>query len=280
MSEVLLREKVDSHLTWLVERTAALDQFHAGSARLVLNDFCDWFVRDEVGSHLFEAVRTRAPITAKDWHEQANREAKLPPLPEDPLAAMGFRFNVLWLVRREKVDLKYFVTNHFPGTYLNECLMHWKRLIVHPFAADCRTVAKLGRARLREADEWVDVPAFLHDILEGPFQERAFGPRAWTDADDEAEEAAEAPAPPEAPPPRPVADAPQGLTAALEALHQQIARSDGGDDALLDVEALRLEATRPTPRPDRVRTRLRRLAERPELNAACAALEQAWAQRS
>lgn len=279
MSEQLTRGTVESHLGWLRQRTEPLDAFHGVNYRLVLHDFCDWFVRDEVGVHLFNAIRARPAQSAKDWHDQANREGALPPLPADPVAAMGFRFACLRLIRLDKLDLQYFVTNHFPGTYLNAMLMHWKRLIVHPFAADCRTVARLGIERLG-AEEWVDVPAFLEEVLTGPFPAEAFGPRAWTDEDDEREEPeprraapAAAARPPAAAPPAPIEQALDALAAAVSSLKEEGSRGD----LALDVEALRLEATRPTPRGERFAARLAAMVEQaPPLEGACAAVREAW----
>lgn len=265
MTDHLLRAHVASHLDWLVQRIDALEAFHVANAKLVLNDFCDWFVRDELAAQLAEAIRYPSDA-AQRWYEQANREQRIPPLPEDPIAAMGFRFSALRLVRREKVDLKYFVANNFPGSHLNETLMHYKRLIVHPFAADCRLFAELGHARLGD-EEWVLLRPFIADILEGELRARAFGPRAWTDADDEAAEAAAAAPPPARPaaPPR----AADPLAEALAALEAEVAAT-GDPDLALDLEALRLEAARPTQRTDRLHARLGALASHAALGPACA----------
>jgi hypothetical protein len=286
------RPHAESLLRFLAQRADQLEVFHSGNARLVIQGFCDFVDRDDVISLLIQALERRRTLGPKAWHDQAVREGKVPPLPEDPAACMAFRYAVLKLVRMDKIDLRYFVTNLFPGSYLDEKLMHWKRLIVHPFAADCRTAAKGVAARLGD-DEWVDLSAIIDEYLDGPFQTEGFGPRAWGDEDDrrvEAEEAARkqgGPAAASAPGPGPdlagaahvahVASAgaapAQARGAALAALEAAVrAAADLApaerEDLLLDVAALGVELERRERAVERLRARLDDLAARPALAEA------------
>jgi hypothetical protein len=186
------------------------------------------------------------------------------------------------------VDLRFFASNLFPGKFLDEKLMHWKRLLVHPFGEDCRTVARALLARLGDA-EWVDVAALVDEYLDGPFRTEGFGPRAWTDQDDARVDADEkkrkaallggddpdrkAPvAPPAAArsaPAKPlrstivarrtVEATDAGLSAALEALSADLEAAGETRDWRVDVEALRLEARRQQRRVDRMRGRVQAL---------------------
>ncbi|MGE0712903.1 MAG: hypothetical protein AB7N76_11465 [Planctomycetota bacterium] len=266
-----LRQAVVSRLRYLAEQVDRFETFHAGNARLALNDFTGTFTTDDVLSVLWEGLRVHLDLAVKEWHEEANREGRAPALPTSPAAAMAFRFATFRFVTREKVDLKNLVSNLFPGEHLNERLMHWKRLFVHPFAADCRAVVQALTARLPET-EWVDPAPVLAEYLAGDFAREGFGPRAWTDADDAAAEAAAAAASARAAPGAPPvpADAVEEALRALEALLHGL-----DPDLALDLRALRLERTRPTFLRGRFLARLSALARHAPLRAACAAVEAA-----
>lgn len=281
-----------SILRFLAQRSEQLEGFHSGNARLVVQQFCDFLDRDDVLGFVSQALQRRVDTAPRGWHERALREGRVPPLPEDPAACMAFRYAALKLIRMDKLDLRHFVTNLFPGSYLDEKLMRWKRLIVHPFGADCRTLAAGLIARLPEGD-WVDMAALIDGYLDGPFQQEGFGPRAWTDEDDrrvEAEEKARKDG--RAPPPRPASGraAPSsratgpgatgpGATgsgaqtagdassrAALDDLAGAL-RADAltdveREDLLLDVAALRVELERPRRARARIQARLDEMASR------------------
>ncbi len=270
MSLTTSRPHAESILRFLEQRSEQLEVFHSGNARLVVQQFCDFLDRDDVLGFVAQALHRRVDTAPKAWHERALREGHVPPLPDDPAACMAFRYAVLKLIRMDKLDLRHFVTNLFPGSYLDEKLMHWKRLIVHPFGADCRTLSRGLIARLPQGD-WVDMAALVDEYLDGPFQQEGFGPRAWTDEDDrrvEAEEKARkegrTPPPPAA---RPAA-APRDATpaAALDALEAALRAGALADDArhdlLLDVAALRVELERPRRARERLLARLDDVAAR------------------
>lgn len=266
-----------SGLNFLKQQVDRFETFHAANYQLHINEFCDWFVRDEVVALLYEGLRRHLTIAPKDWHDQANREGKVPPLPDDRASAMAFRFAVLRFVRRKKVDVRHFVTNHYPGAHLNEMMMHWKRLIVHPFAADCHTVADAVMARFGSA-EWVDVVGIVDEYLSGDFQQEGFGPRAWTDADDERVEAAEAAAKGKPAPPAPAPAAPavgdDPLSVALDALEVEV-EGLRSKDLLLDMKALRLELRRSSLERARVLRRLKSMVQtRDQLRTACDGVRQ------
>lgn len=259
------RNQVLSSTRFLEQKVERFETFHVGNYRLFINDFCDWFVRDDVIGQVALVLHRRLQTSAPAWHEQTQRDGAVPALPEDPAEAMAFRFAVLRLIRREKVDLRFFISNYFPGAHLNEKLMHWKRLIVHPFAEDCRTLSR-GMVQAMGSAEWVELAPLLEGYFDGPFQERGFGPRAWTDADDdertEAELGTSAAAVDAASQPPERVESP--LEAALAKLRMAIEEAsltgDDRDDLLLDVQALNLETRRQTFRAPRFRARLDAMA--------------------
>lgn len=277
MSLTTSRPHAASMLRFLEQRSEQLETFHSGNARLVVQQFCDFLDRDDVLSMLSQTLQRRVDTSPKAWNERALREGQAPPLPADPAACMAFRYATLKLVRMDKLDLRHLVTNVFPGSFLDEKLMHWKRLIVHPFGADCRTLARGLTDRLPEGD-WVDLAALLDDYLDGPFVTEGFGPRAWGDEDDRAVEAAEAARkarPLDRAPERPAAQAerpaPQAALDALEAALRQGAPEDLRGDLLLDVAALRLELERGRREAARMAARLDDVAARaPAAREACA----------
>lgn len=274
MSQVLRTHAV-SRLRYLVQQVDRFERFHAGSARLELNAFTDLFTTDDVLSQIWDALRAHLSVSPKAWHEQANREREVPPLPAGAADCMAFRFATFRYMRSDKADLQHFVSNNFPGSYLNERLMNWKRLIVHPFAADCRTlVADLPR--LLPETEWVQLDEHLEAYLAGPFEQAGFGPRAWTDADDEGAEASLAQAE-AATSPQQQAPAPDAVEAALDALAARVEAlaPDEQADVLLDLAALRIERRRPTFQRARFLARLQSLSARAPLQPACVALEAA-----
>lgn len=270
MSGVIARQRAESQLRYLEQTLERFEAFHAANSNLLIREFCDFFTQDDVVGIIASALFERIPFSPKDWHDRAESSGSVLPLPEDPIGAFAFRWGCLRLLRRKKVDLRYFVTNHFQGSHLNEMLMNWKRLIVHPFAADCRVLVQDLLEGFGD-EEWVRFHGVVADYLDGPFAERGFGPRSWGD-DDDAAEAATAPAPSAASPPAASPDFDQ----ALDALEAAVRASAGSADGIKDVEALRLEGQRPTRLPARIRARLASLSEgHPDLAQACRALEQA-----
>jgi hypothetical protein len=271
VSTRLLRNTVVTRLPYLIEQVTRFETFHIGNAKLALNDFCDLFTTDDVLGQIWESLRPHLDLSAKGWYEEANRSGQVPALPTDPTSCMAFRFAALRLVRRQKVDLKHFVTNLFLGAHLNERLMHWKRLIVHPFAADCRAIARDLPGLLPDT-EWVLLTDVLPPYLADTFPGVAFGPRAWTDADDEAEEALSSPQPAEAADPDPLRDA-------LGALKTTVQSANLGPslraDLVLDIRALQQECERPTFLRERFLARLDSVAQHEALSASCAAVQEA-----
>ncbi|HBP16162.1 MAG TPA: hypothetical protein DEA08_00020, partial [Planctomycetes bacterium] len=245
MSQVLRTHAV-SRLRYLVQQVDRFERFHAGSARLEINAFTDLFTTDDVLSQIWDALRAHLSVSPKAWHEQANREREVPPLPRGAADCMAFRFATFRYMKSDKADLQHFVSNLFPGSYLNERLMNWKRLIVHPFAADCRTLVRDLPGRLPET-EWVQLDECLESYLNGPFEQVGFGPRAWTDADDERAAASLAQAEAATTPAEPVAEtsAVEAALAELEACVEAVHSSER-EEVLLDLAALRIERRRPT----------------------------------
>ncbi len=304
MSQSTPRDRAASLLKFLTERVDLFERFHSANYKLAAQSFFDFFDRDDVIGEVQKVLSRRAPTTAKAWYERANASGAVPPLPERPDEAFAMRYALLKHVRMDKVDLRYFATNHFPGGFLDEKLMHYKRLVVHPFAADCRTLARLVTERLE--GEWVDVGALTDDVLgSDAFAAAAFGPRSWTDEDDKRVEAAEkaakrglggaAPAPaavavrttPVAP--APVVSAPVTVTPpeassethdALEALEAAAAGAggEGAADLRLDLLALRVELGRGTRRPERLAARLDALAAHPAIARAPLACQRSIAE--
>lgn len=285
-----------------------MEPFHAANYRAALADYVDYFERDDVLLHLLAALRRRATTTARDWNDESLKKGTAAPLPADGLACLALRYDLLrTAVKSDKFDLRYFVSCLFPGSHLNEKLMHWKRLVVHPLAADVRRLGELVLERL-PATEWVETDDVVPAALEALARE-AFGPRSWTDADDEAttraEEAARAraqrsalgtsgePAPAahstaiSHPPEKgdsPTAAAPD-LEEALAALGRAVASSgqldaDERHDLALEVRILALEAKKSSPEArDRLRSRLDAIGARPEWGAPVARVRSALGPR-
>jgi hypothetical protein len=180
------RDRAISQLKFLKQHVDLMEPFHVGDYRKRLNEFIDFCDQDDVICYLSSAMHRWAGQRVKDWYDLCLKQNEVIPLPEDPLAAMGTRYLALKLVRQDKVDLRFVVSNLFPGSYLNEKLMHFKRLVVHPLGADMRTLSDGLLARLGD-EEWVDVAGTLDAFLQGDFRQHAFGPRAWTDEDDDNE---------------------------------------------------------------------------------------------
>jgi hypothetical protein len=284
-------------LEFLVQRAEQMEGFHAANFRLALAQFCDFFDQDDVIALVEESLRRRQVINPKGWYDDSVKQSTPLPLPEGGAHAMAARYALMKQVRLEKVDLRFVTTNVFPGSHLNETLMNWKRLVVHPFVADLRTLSRDVRARLGDG-EWVDLLAILADYLDGDFEQVAFGPRAWTDADDEraeaegevgdtagssseAETASESETehdldpetraiPPTAKPSTGSAPGP-ALPEVVAAL-REAAESVGSHDLLLDVTALGLELSRTPWAVARIHARLDRLSDHAPLRDACAAL--------
>ncbi len=303
------RGRATSQLRFLAQRVELFERFHSANSRQVVRAFVEELERDDVLGYLAQALTRRAVVSPRGWLDEAQASGRVPPLPDDPVSAMALRWGVIKQVKLEKVDLRYFVSNLFPGAFLDEKLMGFKRLIVHPFAEDCR---RLSAALLRDLGEaeWVDVEAAIEAYLDDGLRREGFGPGAWSDADDarvEAEEKAAkaarvglegraaAASPPTAPPARPEAPAaappapvsqvspvpaaPPGGDAApadrLAALRSALAARSDLDagvrhDLGLDLDALALELARPRPQAARIAARLADLAAAaPALAAGC-----------
>ena len=274
-----LRSAVCSRLAYAVEQSQRFEAFHAANADLEIRAFVELFTQDDVLTRVWEGLRLHLDLAAADWHAGAEGMT-VAPLPSSPPAAMAFRFAVFRYAQRKKVDLRHFVSNHFPGEHLNARLMEWKRLFVHPFAADLRLLAERIERHLPE-EEWVDLDAALAETFSCDIAQDGFGPRHWVDADDAAWEASEAakkeaprpidaadssPEPDEAP-----AEAVLRLGEALQALRAQV--TGGGFDAesrhdlTLDLDGLELELERPTFQAQRFAARLAALESKDELAA-------------
>jgi hypothetical protein len=278
-----LRSAVRSRLSYAVEQSQRFEAFHAANADLEIRAFVQLFTQDDVLTRVWEGLRLHLDLAASDWHAQAEGMT-VAPLPSSAPAAMAFRFAVFRYAQRKKVDLRHFVSNHFPGEHLNARLMEWKRLFVHPFAADLRLLVERIERHLPQ-DEWVDLDAALAETLNTDIAQDGFGPRIWTDADDAAWEAAEAAkkagqsAPAPVAPPASSADSSGAAAAeavlqlggALQALRQELS-AEGYDaeahhDLTLDLDALELELERPTFHSVRFAARLDALATRPAFGA-------------
>ena len=274
-----LRSAVCSRLAYAVEQSQRFEAFHAANADLEIRAFVELFTQDDVLTRVWEGLRLHLDLAAADWHAGAEGMT-VAPLPSSPPAAMAFRFAVFRYAQRKKVDLRHFVSNHFPGEHLNARLMEWKRLFVHPFAADLRLLAERIERHLPQ-DEWVDLDAALAETLSCDIAQDGFGPRHWVDADDDAWEASEA-AKKEAPRPIDAADssaerdevpaeAVLRLGEALQTLRAQV--TGGGfetevrHDLTLDLDALELELERLTFQPQRFAARLAALEAKDELAA-------------
>lgn len=286
-----LRSAVCSRFAYAVEQSQRFESFHAANADLEIRAFVQLFTQDDVLTRIWEALRLHLDLAAADWHAQAEGMT-VAPLPSSPPAAMAFRFAVFRYAQRKKVDLRHFVSNHFPGEHLNARLMEWKRLFVHPFAADLRLLVERIERHLPQ-DEWVDLDAALAETLGTDIAQDGFGPRLWTDADDAAWEAAEAAKRGQAPSASAVEEAPaQGdsdesgaaaeavlqLGEALQALRGQLAEADfeaeASHDLTLDLDALDLELERPTFHSERFAARLGALESHPALAAGVQAVRE------
>lgn len=294
-----LRSAVRSRLAYAVEQSQRFEAFHAANADLEIRAFIQLFTQDDVLTRVWEGLRLHLDLAAADWHAGAEGMS-VAPLPSSPPAAMAFRFAVFRYAQRKKVDLRHFVSNHFPGEHLNARLMEWKRLFVHPFAADLRLLVERIDRHL-PPDEWVDLDAALAETLATDIAQDGFGPGIWTDADDAAWEANEAakkagvqspptPKRPPAPSPKPeqggAAEAVLELGGALQALRVQV--EEGGlsvearHDLTLDLDALELELERPTFQTERFAARLSALETSDELAPAVRAVREsarAWEER-
>lgn len=283
-----LRSAVRSRLAYAVEQSQRFEAFHAANADLEIRAFVQLFTQDDVLVRVWEALRLHLDLAAAEWHAQAEGMTTAP-LPSSPPAAMAFRFAVFRFAQRKKVDLRHFVSNHFPGEHLNARLMEWKRLFVHPFAADLRLLVERIEAHLPQ-EEWVDLDAALAETLSQDIAREGFGPRPWGDADDAAWEAQEAakqePKQPAPPPSAPAPERPDAAEAvlhlggALQALRQRLDQATSLTDAqrhdlTLDLDALDLELERPTFAGERFAARLAALEGQAALSPGVSAVREA-----
>lgn len=281
-----LRTAVISRLAYAVEQSERFEAFHAANADLELKAFILLFTQDDVLARVWENLRQHLDLSPSEWHDRAEGTT-IAPLPTSPPAAMAFRFAVFRLAQRKKIDLRYFVSNHFKGEHLNARLMEWKLVFVHPFAADLRLLSdRIGRHLPDE--EWVDLDGALAACLNDDVTRDGFGPRYWTPADDAAYEAAEAAKkegkarPPAASPAAvapPASPTPKGLSANLGKLRTDLASatfsSEARHDLTLDLDALKLELERTTFASDRFIARLETLKAHEPLAASATALLEA-----
>ncbi len=272
MSGVIATQRAASQLRYLKQTLERFEAFHSANSKALIREFCDFFTQDDVIGIVASAVFERIPVSPQDWHDQVQSSGTVHPLPADPLGAFAFRWGCLRLLRRGKIDLRYFVANHFKGSHLNEMLMNWKRLIIHPFADDCRTLADDLLKQLGD-DEWIRFHEVVAAYLDGPFGKCGFGPRSWTDDDDDAAAEAETDS---TPAPAAPAKVTKDLVGALDALEAAVRGVGAEGDLLKDVAALRLEGERRTRSASRIRARLASLSgEHADLAEACQDVERA-----
>jgi hypothetical protein len=265
MAGFVPRGRAESALRFLPQKLARFETFHAANHMLLIREMLDELERDDVLMHVTAALRRRAAVTGKAWADESVKAGSPRPLPDDPVACIGLRIDVLKQIRLEKIDVRYFAANLYPGEHLNERLMHWKRTIVHPLAEDLRRLALVLLEKLPDTDRF-DMEALASDVLDG-FGARAFGSRSWTDADDDAAIAASTKAGDEAAPRDPRGD----LEAALASLDKAIAAAgdlsaDEKHDLALEARILALDAKKG--RKEKARSKLDALAKRPSLEKA------------
>jgi hypothetical protein len=253
MAGFVPRARAESALRFLPQKISTFEPFHAANHMLAIRDLVDHIERDDVLTHLAAALRRRLSVTGRSWADESVKAGAPRPLPEDPVATLALRFDVLKQVKLEKIDLRYFAASFYPGEHLNERLMHWKRSIVHPLAEDLRRLSKALLERL-PADDRFDMEALASDVLDD-FAKAAFGPRSWTDEDD-------APA-----------EAEKKLEDALDRLVRAVKDAEGlskdeKHDLGIEAKIIAVEARRG--RKENLGARLDKLASRPALAAAAA----------
>src|SRR5581483_8461132 len=130
------------------------EPFHAANHMLAIKDLIDHLEKDDVLTHVVAALRRRGALAGRTWADESVKAGAPRPLPEEPVAALALRLDVLKQVKLEKLDLRYFAASFYPGEHLNERLMHWKRSIVHPLAEDLRRLAALLLERLPQDERF------------------------------------------------------------------------------------------------------------------------------
>jgi hypothetical protein len=247
-----------------------METFHGANYLLLLKEYGEFLERDDVLMHVLAGLRRHLSLGGKAWADEAVKRGATPPLPEDPVACFAFRWDHMRVVKIEKVDLRYFVTCFYPGSHLNEKLMHWKRAIVHPFAEDMRRLGRVLLERLPR-EERIDLEGLVAGAL-ADFGPHAFGPRAWTDADDEVPIPA-LPAPAAEPPVDDIDEAVAALARAVSEARDLSA--DERHDLALDARIVAVEArgARTPGRRERLLARLRAIAAHAPLADAAARVE-------
>ncbi len=259
MAGFVPRSRAESALRFLPQKLALVEPFHIANHKLLVRELVDHVERDDVLLHVAAVLRRRLSVTGRAWVDGSVKAGSPEPLPEDPVACMAFRFDVLKQLRLEKIDLRYFVASLYPGEHLNEKLMHWKRAIVHPLLEDLRRLAKVLLDRLPQGERF-DMEELAGDVLDG-FGPGAFGSRAWTEADDEAQaRAGDEPA-----------RSRSGLDEALAALGRAVAGAteltpEEKHDLSIEARIIATEAS--AGKKERVRARLDVIARRSSLQAA------------
>lgn len=265
MAGFVPRSRAESALRFLPQKISLFEPFHTANHMLLIRDFMDHMERDDVLTHLVAAVRRRMSVTGRQWADDTGKKGAPSPLPEDPIAALALRLDVLKQVKLEKIDLRYFSASFYPGEHLNERLMHWKRAIVHPLAEDLRRLSKALLARL-PADERFDMEELSSDVLD-EFGPAAFGSRSWTEADEAADNA------PGTEGQRPTNKSQAELDAALDKLVKSVKDAEGlsaddRHDLAIEAKIVAVEIRRG--RKDGVGPKLDRLATKPGLASAVA----------
>jgi len=253
MAGFVPRSRAESALRFLPQKLALVEPFHVANHMLLIRELVDHMERDDVLLHVTASLRRRLPLSAKSWIDESVKTGAPRPLPADPVGCVAFRLDVLKQVRLEKLDLRYFAANLYPGEHLNEKLMHWKRAIVHPLLRDLRRLARLLLERLPPGERF-DMEELGSTALDD-FGPLAFGPRAWTEADDEPDDE---PAKPD------LDEALRGLERAIEGSSEL--SPDERHDLAIEARIIATEARRG--KKERVAPRLDALARREFLRGA------------
>ncbi|HZU95789.1 MAG TPA: hypothetical protein VFF73_03705 [Planctomycetota bacterium] len=182
MAGFVPRSRAASALDFLPQKLDQFESFHSANALLKIRELLEHLDRDDVLGHLAAVLRRRVSLSAKAWTDESVKAGSPRPLPEDRIACLALRLDLLRHVRAEKLDLQYFAASFYPGAHLNEKLMHLKQAMVHPLARDLRAIARRSRERLGEEDR-LDAEALFDSVIDdlGP---ELFGSRPWRDSDE------------------------------------------------------------------------------------------------
>jgi hypothetical protein len=176
------RSRAASALDFLPQKLDQFEGFHSANHVFHIRDFLEHLDRDDVLGHLTSVLRRRVTVSGKAWTDETVKAGAPRPLPKDAVACLALRLDLLRQVRSEKIDVLYIAANFYPGEHLNERLMNWKRVFIHPFARDLRTIARRARERLPE-DDRLDAEALFDSVIDDLAPE-LFGSRPWGDSDE------------------------------------------------------------------------------------------------